>query len=283
MHEMLILLFIVITTGAGQLLKVVGHNVLVPRNCTSHLSQQFIDSILNESVVQSSRSDSHVHGVERARSHRVPDDYVVTCLKAAPYDPDIIPPTPSVDSISYANEAETQRLVLRFAFSVCEVLSLAFDGTLRMWAQLEIAWTDKRLAWDTSVFNEPPLREKESARNASTVGFNLKAFSNYTNQSEAAEHTKQQRSALLLLWPENIMYPSDLIWSPVLRVLNCHGDACYVRVPSNSSALLQFDGEVFTKVPKTFESTCDIRLENFPFDNQTCEVLISLLSAATLH
>ena len=263
------------------------HHVLPPLNCSSYLPREFVVSILNESAMESShKSASLEYGVQRVRYHTVPEDYVVACLKGAPYDIDLMPPIPSIETSSSSSSAakadvEDQKFAIRFAFSVCEVLALAFDGTLQIWGQLEIEWTDKRLAWDTSVFNESPEDEHSMARNENISakldgivtekindGNEILAINN-TNLTEA-KHLNQ--SPLQLIWPGHILYPSELVWSPVLRVLNCHGDGCYVRVPSNSSALIQSDGEVLMKIPKTFESTCNIRFEYFPFDNQTCEV-----------
>ena len=260
------------------------HHVLPPHNCSSYLPREFVVSILNESMESNLTFASLEHSVPRVKYHSVPEGYVVACLKGAPYDNHLMPHNPITETgSSSAAEAdfEDQKFAIRFAFSVCEVLALDFDGTLRIWGQLEIVWTDKRLAWDTSVFNESPEDENSMARNESISAKldghviekvndgNESLAINNTNLTEA-DH--QNPSALRLIWPGHILYPSELVWSPVLRVLNCHGDGCYVRVPSNSSALIQADGEVVMKVPKTFESTCNIRFEYFPFDNQTCEV-----------
>ncbi|KAM3721989.1 Acetylcholine receptor [Dirofilaria immitis] len=69
----------------------------------------------------------------------------------------------------------------------------------------------------------------------------------------------------------NVLYiPSDMIWIPDIVLYN-NADGNY-QVSSLTKAKLSFNGTVEWAPPATYKSMCQINVEWFPFDEQTCEM-----------
>nr|CAD7408956.1 unnamed protein product [Timema cristinae] len=67
---------------------------------------------------------------------------------------------------------------------------------------------------------------------------------------------------------EMLYVPSEHIWLPDIVLFN-NADGNY-EVTLMTKATLKFDGEVFWKPPAIYKSSCEINVEYFPFDEQSC-------------
>lgn len=67
---------------------------------------------------------------------------------------------------------------------------------------------------------------------------------------------------------EQLIVPSELLWLPDILLYN-NADGEYV-VTTMTKAILHFDGHVKWNPPAIFKSYCEIDVEWFPFDTQTC-------------
>ena len=220
-------------------------------NCTRFLPHDLLDELR---LQLQSINDSSSSPLQRSYRPRVlPEQYLLKCLKAAPYDRDV------------SAGAGVADFALRFVFSLCEVLELRFDGTLRLWTQLQISWEEQRLAWrlnsasDENTSTSDSFDEDEEYTDEELKPEPLpSAAVSTTNGTESTDRSVRPHAS----WPKMILYPSDLLWSPLIRVLNCHSsnDLCYVRNIANSSALLMASGAVTIRVPKLLEFTCKVDL-----------------------
>ncbi|XP_046457956.1 acetylcholine receptor subunit alpha-L1-like isoform X1 [Daphnia pulex] len=67
---------------------------------------------------------------------------------------------------------------------------------------------------------------------------------------------------------EQLIVPSELLWLPDILLYN-NADGEYV-VTTMTKAILHYDGHVKWNPPAIFKSYCEIDVEWFPFDTQTC-------------
>lgn len=233
-------------------------------NCTRFLPPDLLDELR----LQQSPNSSASFPAHSALPHVFPEQSLLQCLKSAPYDRDVS-----------AGIGETG-FSLRFVFSLCELLELRFDGTLRLWTQFQLSWYERRLAWTIRP------TAGDSKANYSIAGGDedeeeLEEGGNYIQKSEeyagATNDTDGPSAGISAgarpargqsAWPKMLMYPSELLWTPVIRVLNCHGasETCYVRPVANSTALLMASGDVTLRVPKLLEFSCNIDLFVSLFD-----------------
>ncbi|QQP53916.1 Uncharacterized protein FKW44_006561, partial [Caligus rogercresseyi] len=65
-----------------------------------------------------------------------------------------------------------------------------------------------------------------------------------------------------------IYVPSEHIWLPDIILYN-NADGDYI-VTTMTKAILHYDGKVVWTPPAIFKSSCEIDVEFFPFDKQTC-------------
>ena len=225
-------------------------------NCTRFLPHDLLEELRLE--LQPSNDSTSSPFQRKSRPRVLPEQYLLKCLKDAPYDRDV------------SAGAGMAYFTLHFVFSLCEVLELRFDGTLRLWTQLQISWEERRLAWQLNSGSD--LDENTSTSNNVDVDEEYADSGNEEMKPEplpiaAVNTTNGTRSTDILdkplaFWPKMILYPSELLWSPLIRVLNCHTsyDLCYVRPIDNSSALLMASGAVTIRVPKLLEFTCKVDL-----------------------
>ncbi|GLV31949.1 nicotinic Acetylcholine Receptor beta2 [Carabus blaptoides fortunei] len=67
---------------------------------------------------------------------------------------------------------------------------------------------------------------------------------------------------------EMLYVPSEHIWLPDIVLFN-NADGNY-EVTLMTKATLKFNGEVYWKPPAIYKSSCEINVEYFPFDEQSC-------------
>lgn len=228
-------------------------------NCTKFLPPKLLHELRNapqQPPPRSPNSATSPSPSQASRYHVLPEENLLQCLKAAAYDRDV------------SAGADVPDFSLRFVFSLCEVLELRFDGTLRLWTQLQISWDERRLAWLVNPFagastsdNVDEYEYEESTDKNQEMREPQGAALN-TTSTDVNEVGATRPSRPHAYWPQKIMYPADLLWSPLIRVLNCHSaaDSCYVQLVANSSALLLASGEVTIRVPKLLEFSCNIDL-----------------------
>ena len=64
--------------------------------------------------------------------------------------------------------------------------------------------------------------------------------------------------------------PSEKIWTPDLMLYNS-GDESFDST-TKVNAVIGHDGEITYIPPGMFKSTCVIKVEDFPFDEQSCDL-----------
>lgn len=67
---------------------------------------------------------------------------------------------------------------------------------------------------------------------------------------------------------DTVYVPAEQIWLPDI-VLHNNADGNY-EVIMITKAILRYDGKVTWKPPAMFRSTCEMDVQWFPFDTQTC-------------
>jgi hypothetical protein len=73
----------------------------------------------------------------------------------------------------------------------------------------------------------------------------------------------------------DILIPANSIWTPDLFVINTADSNGYVNIPSQSLALVNYDGEVNLILSiSTLNTRCDMNIYKFPFDSQSCPIQI---------
>uniref|UniRef100_A0AAN0LHM2 Nicotinic acetylcholine receptor n=1 Tax=Polyphagotarsonemus latus TaxID=1204166 RepID=A0AAN0LHM2_9ACAR len=69
---------------------------------------------------------------------------------------------------------------------------------------------------------------------------------------------------------KQLYIPADKLWLPDIILYNNADDAYELSIKTN--AVIHYDGTVIWQSPTTFKSHCEINVEYFPFDLQTCKL-----------
>lgn len=75
-------------------------------------------------------------------------------------------------------------------------------------------------------------------------------------------------------WPKEIKFPAHKIWVPTLSVQNCQKKSCPIQISNQTTAYVASKGRVWIRYSDLVEASCDLKLKNFPFDTQECEIII---------
>lgn len=78
-------------------------------------------------------------------------------------------------------------------------------------------------------------------------------------------------------WPSRLLIPANRLWLPVPEVFNCDED-CAINIPNNTLSYIFSNGSNSLIYKSKAKATCNIRLDYFPFDKQTCEFYIGLMN-----
>ena len=70
--------------------------------------------------------------------------------------------------------------------------------------------------------------------------------------------------------------PANQMWYPVLGLVNSDNNDYLISPGPESRLSINYTGQVSLQVPKIFEAQCQLNLEKFPFDKQTCSLLFYL-------
>ena len=91
-----------------------------------------------------------------------------------------------------------------------------------------------------------------------------------------------------LTWSVNVnntnimMIPVKSLWIPDTMVLNTADSDGYLKYSDFSLATVQSDGHVFVIVPASATRTrCDLDIDLFPYDKQTCDIILTSWSYGT--
>ena len=96
-------------------------------------------------------------------------------------------------------------------------------------------------------------------------------------------------------WPAFVALPASVLWTPKFELMNCNVDRCSVPYVSSSTAsgnrdyghellVVNSDGSVEWLTPQRLQTTCDMKFDYFPFDEQRCEAsIIQHTSISTLE
>lgn len=78
-------------------------------------------------------------------------------------------------------------------------------------------------------------------------------------------------------WHNFTFSVASIIWLPIFRVRNCAGEKCTVRI-DNSSLIFKLtnSGQVDIYFNNVLESSCELDLQEFPFDIQYCSMVLAL-------
>ena len=76
-------------------------------------------------------------------------------------------------------------------------------------------------------------------------------------------------------WPTSIEILAHKIWIPKLAVQNCQKQNCPVQIYNRTIANIADRGRVWIAYSDLVQASCDVKLKNFPFDTQQCEVKIA--------
>ena len=76
-------------------------------------------------------------------------------------------------------------------------------------------------------------------------------------------------------WPTSIEMLAHKIWIPKLSVQNCQKQNCPIQIYNRTIAYIADKGRVWIAYSDLVQASCDIKLKNFPFDTQHCEVKIA--------
>ena len=72
---------------------------------------------------------------------------------------------------------------------------------------------------------------------------------------------------------DEIIIPTSSVWMQDLYVINSADMNGYVSMPSQSLALVQYTGEIYTVFSLTnLRTRCTINIKTYPFDTQECNV-----------
>ena len=77
---------------------------------------------------------------------------------------------------------------------------------------------------------------------------------------------------------DNIFIPSSEVWYPRFQLDNCESQDCYFTPNNNTYMKINNQGVTRYSVMKILESSCDLNLIYFPFDQQLCNMSIRLTS-----
>ncbi len=72
--------------------------------------------------------------------------------------------------------------------------------------------------------------------------------------------------------PKQISLTKEDIWHPIFEISRCLSNDCYIQPEPHTVLFLSKDGKAEYAVSKLIKINCDIQLENFPFDLQTCNI-----------
>ena len=152
----------------------------------------------------------------------IPMDYLHACIRNISYDR-TVPPfeldlTPRIS----------------YAFGICEVHDLSFDGSLRFKASFYFEWPENR------------LRYKQEVSFAKGTGWHF---------------------------PHHLELPAKELWTPTFRLANCKMSECTIAPSNETIARLLWDGLAEFWLHTMLTATCEMELKNFPFDEQNCSLI----------
>ena len=73
-----------------------------------------------------------------------------------------------------------------------------------------------------------------------------------------------------LTGPKQISLSKGDIWHPIFEISRCLSNDCYIQPEKHTLIFLTKDGKADYALSKLIKINCDIQLNNFPFDLQTC-------------
>ena len=154
-------------------------------------------------------------------SDQIPRAILTQCLSEQKYDTNL----PAI----FFNEYNT----IMFGMSISEVVSLEFNGDLKVKVNLDYKWAEPRFRW-----------------------FLDSGINNWT-------------------WPPSTMLHVSQVWPFIFEVLNCPLQNCELRPQNQSLVRVNYSGTVELLMPVLVFAKCDLKLTLFPFDIQTCNLLLA--------
>ena len=131
-----------------------------------------------------------------------------------------------------------------YSFALNELLELTFDGKFVVRASFVFMWNDYRLVYQHDVHFHV-----SDEKGGTLVGSNGWAF------------------------PDHGEIPATEIWVPSFYLENCMTSDCAVRPTNETLAYVHENGTVQLHLEAKLEASCELSMQNFPFDDQNCRLL----------
>ena len=75
-------------------------------------------------------------------------------------------------------------------------------------------------------------------------------------------------------YQSTVLYPAYRLWLPQFEVINCAAEECTVKIKNDSFVSLTSEGTIDVDTSFSVHSKCVLDLTYFPFDNQTCSIVM---------
>ena len=77
-------------------------------------------------------------------------------------------------------------------------------------------------------------------------------------------------------WPTKVDISPAKIWLPVYFIHNCPDESCTIYIDNNTELDILNDGTISAMIMTVVQSTCHLKLDLFPFDEQSCKIVFDL-------
>lgn len=84
-------------------------------------------------------------------------------------------------------------------------------------------------------------------------------------------------------WPSKVDINPAKLWLPIYFIHNCPTTSCVLPVDANTEIDITSDGGIKYYIMTVVQSTCQLNLDNFPFDEQKCNIMLDFDNSIPFH